>query len=69
MHKDEPLLNTSDAAAILGITRRAVIDLIRTRVLPAQKLSGTTGSYILKRPDVEALRDQRKKSAEEAASA
>jgi predicted DNA-binding transcriptional regulator AlpA len=57
MHNSANVLNVVETAQKLGIGRRAVVDLIRTHQLPAKKLPGRTGAYVLAPEDVEAYRE------------
>lgn len=61
---DEPLseefVNTQFAATTLGLTRQGVIWLIHTKKLAAQRLGKQQGGrYLLRRVDVERLREAR----------
>ena len=47
------IINATEAAEILGISVRAVQHRIMRGTLPAQKLPGRTGAYVLNRNDVE----------------
>jgi excisionase family DNA binding protein len=64
MHKTVKLLGVVEVAELLNIGRRAVVDLIRTHQLPAEKLPGRTGAYVLRPEDVEAYRKARDEQAE-----
>ncbi|WP_189594874.1 helix-turn-helix domain-containing protein [Nocardia cerradoensis] len=57
------LLGVVEVAEMLGIGRRAVVDLIRTHQLTAKKLPGRTGAYVLTPEDVEAYRKVRDEKA------
>ncbi|MGW0052089.1 helix-turn-helix domain-containing protein [Nocardia nova] len=63
MHKTVNLLGVVEVAEMLGIGRRAVVDLIRTHQLPAKKLPGRTGAYVLTPEDVETYRKARDEKA------
>ncbi|WP_280317241.1 helix-turn-helix domain-containing protein [Nocardia wallacei] len=69
MHKTSNVLSVVEAAERLGIGRRAVVDLIRTHQLPAEKLPGRTGAYVLTPDAVEEFRRNRDEQAGQAASA
>lgn len=49
-------IGVSEAATILHLSVRAVQHRIATGSLPAQKMPGRTGAYLLKREDVEAAK-------------
>lgn len=49
------VLPTSEAARILGLDVRTVHRMIKRGTLPAHKLPGRTGSYVINRTDVEAI--------------
>lgn len=51
-------INVAEAAGILNLSVRAVQHRIAAGSLPAQKLPGRTGAYILARSDVERVRDE-----------
>ncbi len=53
------LISVAEAASILGISYRSVHRLISAGTLPAHKLSGKTGSYVISREDVGSLAAQR----------
>lgn len=59
MPNDAPLISALEAATLLGVSRRDVLRLIEQETLNAEKLPGRTGSYVLLRADVQALRDER----------
>ena len=66
MPKTVNLLSVVEVAEQLQIGRRAVVDLIRTHQLPAKKLPGRTGAYVLAAEDVEKFRAARDDSDGEA---
>jgi len=49
------LLGTAEVAQLLSKDVRTVHRMIRQGEIPAQKLPGRTGAYIIRRTDVEAL--------------
>lgn len=55
MGKNSTIINAAEAAKILHISVRAVQHRITSGTLPAQKLPGKTGAYILDRETVEAI--------------
>ena len=55
MQKNTDLISAAEAAQILRISVRAVQHRIAAGSLPAQKLPGKTGAYILDRAEVEAI--------------
>ena len=55
MQKSSDIISAAEAAKILHISVRAVQHRITSGTLPAQKLPGKTGAYILDRETVEAL--------------
>ncbi|WP_293784171.1 helix-turn-helix domain-containing protein [uncultured Aeromicrobium sp.] len=58
MSNPPDLINVAEAAAILNLSPRAVQHRIANGSLPAQKLPGRTGAYVLKREDVVKARDE-----------
>lgn len=54
-----PPLGVREAAAILRLSPRAVQRLLASGDLPAHKLSGKTGSYVIALEDVEKLLAER----------
>lgn len=54
---NENLLSTSEVAAILGITRRRVLALIKAGRLPAQRIGD---SWIIRRQDLELVKDRKR---------
>lgn len=59
MQKHTDLISAAEAAQILHISVRAVQHRIAAGSLPAQKLPGKTGAYILNRAEVEAIAKSR----------
>jgi len=57
-------LGAAEAAKILDLSHSGLRRLIDLGRLPADKLPGRTGAYVLKRKDVEALAKQRNAAAE-----
>ena len=55
MQKSPDIISAAEAAKILHISVRAVQHRITSGTLPAQKLPGKTGAYILDRATVEAI--------------
>lgn len=49
------LLDTREAAALLGVSVRTLCWRARHGVIPAVKYPGETGRYVFERPVVEAL--------------
>lgn len=54
-----PPLGAAEAAKILGLSHSGLRRLIDIGRLPAHKLPGKTGAYVLERDAVEALAKQR----------
>ena len=53
--KSDTPTGVAEAAAILGTDRRTVVRMISRGTLPAHKMPGKTGAWIISRADVEAL--------------
>lgn len=48
-------LTIAQVATIMGVDRTTVLRMIHTKRLPATKLAGRTGSWIIDRDDLEPL--------------
>jgi len=57
MSDNRVIINAAEAAEILGIATRTVLNRITAGTLEADKLPGKTGSYVLDRAYVERVRD------------
>jgi excisionase family DNA binding protein len=55
MQPDEELIGAVDAARVLGVTSSAVRRWIRAGRVPARKLPGPVGAYLIRRGDLDAL--------------
>lgn len=52
----DELLTTAQAAELLGRRRQTIRNYVQSgRLVPAQKLPASTGTYLFRRADVEAL--------------
>jgi excisionase family DNA binding protein len=59
VHMSNPPIGAAEAARILGLSHSGLRRLIDIGTLPAHKLPGRTGAYVLERDAVEALAKQR----------
>lgn len=56
---EDPLVSTSEAGQILGVTAVTIQRWAREGVIASQKMPGKTGAYVLRRSEVKRLADER----------
>lgn len=61
MAKTPDVLSNTEAAALLGLSKRTLHRHIAKGLIPATKLAGLTGSYVIERAAVEKILAEREK--------
>lgn len=68
MTKPLDVLSNAEAAGLLGVSRRTLHRWIGKGIIPATKLPGTTGQYVIRRTDIDRYRAKQEKTQQALAS-